>query len=143
MGECTITFGKRDKNLKFKSRKGAYAIIRDARGRFLTIKWKEYLYLVGGGIDNNETPIDALHREVLEETGYTIKINDFLGVAENHFTSKYYPDLSQHNLGYFYHCSLQEKVAVAQEKEPMVWATLEELEENLFHAHQLYMVKRI
>jgi len=114
----------------------------DAEGRFLVTKWKEYLYLIGGGIDDDETPIDALHREVLEETGYTIKISDFLGVAENHFISKYFPNLSQHNSAYFYHCELLKKVAEPIEQEPILWATLAELEENLFHAHQLYMVKR-
>ena len=34
---------------------------------------RNHLETPGGGIDDNESPIDALKREILEETGYTIK----------------------------------------------------------------------
>ena len=55
-------------------RAGAYAILpRD--GAFL-MTWQgaphEELQLPGGGIDPGESPLRALHREVFEETGWTI-----------------------------------------------------------------------
>lgn len=55
-------------------RAGVYAILpRD--GAFL-MTWQgsphEELQLPGGGVDPGESPLHALHREVFEETGWTI-----------------------------------------------------------------------
>ena len=55
-------------------RAGVYAILpRD--GAFL-MTWQgsphEELQLPGGGVDPGESPLRALHREVFEETGWTI-----------------------------------------------------------------------
>ena len=38
--------------------------------------------LVGGGIEKDEDPVDALIRESLEETGYEISIDESLGTIE-------------------------------------------------------------
>lgn len=43
--------------------------------------------LVGGGIDNNEDPRTAFEREVLEEAGCKIKIDDFLGTVKEERTN--------------------------------------------------------
>lgn len=55
-------------------RPGAYAILpRDGR---LLVTWQgaphHEFQLPGGGIDPGESPIQALHREVFEETGWRI-----------------------------------------------------------------------
>ncbi len=55
-------------------RPGVYAIIEAGDGILATFQeepWPE-LQLPGGGIDPGEAPIVALHREVMEETGYRI-----------------------------------------------------------------------
>ncbi len=41
--------------------------------------YKNEYKLVGGGIEENENPINAFKREVLEETGFKIKVDDCLG----------------------------------------------------------------
>ncbi|SLN41586.1 RNA pyrophosphohydrolase [Roseovarius albus] len=68
-------FGKQpDPNRRYKPRPGVYAIL--PRGGNLLVTLQEEpepeLQLPGGGIDQGESPIEALHREVLEETGWSI-----------------------------------------------------------------------
>ena len=55
-------------------RPGVYAIIRRGQELLLTFQQEPdaELQLPGGGIDAGESPLAALHREVYEETGWTI-----------------------------------------------------------------------
>ncbi|WP_296765965.1 NUDIX hydrolase [Sediminimonas sp.] len=58
----------------YRRRVGAYAILPRGDDVLLTHQswpWPE-LQLPGGGIDPGESPLAALHREVLEETGWKI-----------------------------------------------------------------------
>lgn len=76
---------------RYALRRGAYAILwRD--GRVLvthqSAPWPEY-QLPGGGIEAGESPLQALHREVIEETGWRVGATRRLG-AFRRFT--YMPD---------------------------------------------------
>ncbi|MEO1776503.1 MAG: NUDIX domain-containing protein [Pseudomonadota bacterium] len=60
----------------YRDRPGAYAIILGRgrfRGRILCVWQGDELQLPGGGIDPGESPLQALHREVWEETGWRIQ----------------------------------------------------------------------
>lgn len=69
------------RNQIYRLRPGAYALlIRD--GRVLLTHQAAptpEFQLPGGGIEHSENPLPALHREVLEETGWSIKILRRLG----------------------------------------------------------------
>lgn len=72
---------------RYRFRPGAYAIIADG-GAILCTHQAEPVpefQLPGGGIDPGEHPIPALHREVFEETGWTVRIERRLG-AYRRFT---------------------------------------------------------
>ena len=59
---------------KYRRRPGVYAVLLDGQAVLLTHQAApipEY-QLPGGGIDPGEAPIAALHREVMEETGWHI-----------------------------------------------------------------------
>lgn len=75
----------------YRRRPGAYAILyRD--GRLLMTHQAQPLpeyQLPGGGIDPGENAIAALHREVFEETGYSIARPRYLGVYRRY---AYLPD---------------------------------------------------
>lgn len=63
---------------------GVYALIKNS-DKILFIKKARGPYtgqwdLPGGGLDFGETPLDGLHREVLEETGLKIKSATLLNV---------------------------------------------------------------
>lgn len=67
---------------KYTLRPGAYAILpRDGKVlvTYQSAPHHEF-QLPGGGIDPGEGPLEALHREVLEETGYRIAAPRKLGV---------------------------------------------------------------
>ncbi len=75
MGAIVIRrYGKAAQNQRYVLRPGAYAILPRGTEVLLTHQaapfW-EY-QLPGGGIDPGESPISALHREVFEETGWSI-----------------------------------------------------------------------
>lgn len=58
----------------YRRRPGVYAVLFDGASVLLTHQAQPYpeYQLPGGGIDAGENPIAALHREVMEETGWHI-----------------------------------------------------------------------
>lgn len=70
--------GEKDKNIEYKKRPGAYAIIKRKDDNKIGIVTDGEFFFLGGGIEEGETQLDALKRELIEEAGYTIKnINKF------------------------------------------------------------------
>jgi 8-oxo-dGTP diphosphatase len=66
---------------RYTRRPGVYAILWRDGSVLLTHQqdpWPEY-QLPGGGIDRGEQPLTALHREVREETGWSIRVDRRLG----------------------------------------------------------------
>ena len=59
---------------RYRVRPGVYAMLLRGRDVLLThqSKPKPETQLPGGGVDAGEQPLAALHREILEETGWTI-----------------------------------------------------------------------
>jgi 8-oxo-dGTP diphosphatase len=59
---------------RYTARPGAYAIIETGDGILATFQEapRPELQLPGGGIDPGESPLVALAREVMEETGYSL-----------------------------------------------------------------------
>ena len=62
------------KGQSYRFRPGVYAILPQGGDLLLTYQDNPHyeIQLPGGGIDPGENPIDALHREVFEETGWKI-----------------------------------------------------------------------
>lgn len=74
-------FGKRNKNETYVDRIGAY-IIAEKDGCFAAVETPRGFFLIGGGIENNESHIDCIKRECLEETGRNVQIDGYLCSAE-------------------------------------------------------------
>ncbi|AGT09760.1 NUDIX domain-containing protein [Paracoccus aminophilus] len=84
-------FGEIRPDRHYRRRPGAYALlIRDHRA-LLTFQQapEPEFQLPGGGIEPGEAPIPALHREVIEETGWTISAPRFFATYRRYC---YMPD---------------------------------------------------
>lgn len=85
-------FGKPPlRGVKYTERAGAYAVLEQDGRLLVTFQERplaEY-QLPGGGIDPGEGAVRALHREVREETGWSIRIVRRLGVYQRY---TYMPD---------------------------------------------------
>lgn len=68
-------------DVTYRARPGVYAVL--LRGSEMLLTFQEEpdpeFQLPGGGIDPGESPVSALHREVYEETGWTISSPKRLG----------------------------------------------------------------
>lgn len=82
-----------ERGRRYRRRPGAYAVIRHGDAVLLTVEHSPFagteVQLPGGGIDPGESPVRALHREALEETGWRIAVTGRLGCYQR-FT--YMPD---------------------------------------------------
>jgi len=69
------------KGQRYTRRPGVYAILAGEEGVLATLQHGDApeIQLPGGGIDRGEHPITALHREVMEETGWRIEVVRKLG----------------------------------------------------------------
>jgi len=78
-------YGTPKRGQSYRLRPGAYAILVRGHEVLLTHQQqpRSEFQLPGGGIDPGESPIQALHREVFEETGWNIGRPRRLGAFRN------------------------------------------------------------
>jgi len=84
--------------------------------------------LPGGGLDFGEAPLDGIHREIKEETGLTSHVDRLLFATS-------FVNGERHNIGLVYMCNAgSDEVTLSDEHTEYMWATRQQLEENLHGA---------
>lgn len=134
--------GNKEENIVYKKRPGAYAIIinKDDDKIGIVATGGRYFYL-GGGIEKGETKLEALKRELLEESGYTIKnIKEFEEVGSYIFAEdKGYLEV----VASVYIAEFDKKVTEPIEKDHTVlWVKPEEYVSKMFREWQRYIMER-
>lgn len=134
-------FGEKINGIDYIQKTGVYAVIfNQYKDKLLTVRnGNGHYFLPGGGIENNESDQECLERELLEETGYSVSIGNYIGNAKQYFmSSKNEPIL---NDGNFYICILLEKINNQSEEDHEVeWLKIDEFEHLLFHDHHIWAV---
>lgn len=120
------------------------ALIKKARGGY-----KGKYDLPGGGIEHNETPIETLHREIMEETGGTVVEEKLFDVTSTNIkwqmTEEKIEDL--HHIGILYIITIQEKnlkmEADGLDSEGAVWLLIDKLEEKDLSPFACFALKKL
>lgn len=134
--------GSKEENVEYRKRPGAYAIIvnKDNDKIGIVTDGEDYFYL-GGGIENGETKLEALKREMIEEAGYSIKnIREFEEVGSHIFAEdKGYLEI----IASVYIAEFDKKIAEPIEKDhKILWVTPEEYVNKMFREWQRYIMER-
>lgn len=93
---------------------------------------KEYYAILGGGVEENETPEETVKRELMEEANIKIGILGYLGTYED-----------ENSIQHYYHCCIKEGTPVlgGEEKERMTENNYYELRfESINNLHSLGLV---
>ncbi len=132
--------GKKIEGLQYIKRPGAYAIIEREEDDKIAIATDGEYFFLGGGIEEGETEIQALKRELIEESGYCIK------------NIKYFDKIMAWADGgdrgpldvtaTIYTAQFDEKVAEPIEKDHKVfWVHAIEYKDKLYHEYQRYLLE--
>jgi ADP-ribose pyrophosphatase YjhB (NUDIX family) len=97
----------------------------------------DFYELPGGGVRPGETLLDAVHRETIEETGYSVAVHELLWVrdyiAANHEHEYLHPP-GHHGVEFMFRCTLTD-AAIAEPHEAddyqvgVEWVTADQLGE--------------
>ncbi|MGY3271968.1 8-oxo-dGTP pyrophosphatase MutT (NUDIX family) [Bacillus sp. TE9106W] len=84
-----LIFGYKKPTEQYVLRPSCYAIIfNSTSSKIAVIQKRDRYFLPGGGIEGTETKDECLHRELLEELGWEIEIDQYIGNAMRYFFRK-------------------------------------------------------
>ena len=132
-------FGKKIEGAEYLDRKGAY-LIPIENGKLAVVKTKKGYFLLGGGIDENETDEECIIRECLEEIGFEAEVGEYIGSAESYIK---HPEIGYfHPIQNYYSGKLLRKVSDKVEADhKLEWVAVEDIVDNLFVEQQNWIVK--
>ncbi len=108
-----ITIGIKNESTNYSFRETCFGIVYINKNFYLTKK-KEEISLIGGGIEKNETHIETLKREFLEESGLTIKSFQHFITIDCYWKTK--NNSHTNSLSHFYIIKIGDKQSKPSEK---------------------------
>lgn len=133
--------GKKIEGVAYTKRPGAYAIIEHKEKNQIAIATANgAFFFLGGGIEGEETEIETLRREIIEESGYKIKnIKQFDKITSwTDGGERGYLDIT----ATFYTAEFDKKIAEPLEKDhKILWVNAKEYKDKLYHEYQRYILR--
>ncbi len=131
-----FSINKPEKDKEYIKRPGAYGAIKNADGLVAIIKTKTGYFLPGGGIEKDESPVECLKRECLEEIGATIsELNHF--ASGNYYFFSTTLNVNMESIGHFFTCKIDEFLKIKTENDhELIWMRLEEVIPILYLENQ-------
>jgi 8-oxo-dGTP diphosphatase len=135
-----IVFGEKISGVKYHDREGSYLIaIKD--NLLASVKTPKGYFLLGGGIEKNESHIDCIKRECIEEIGYDVNIKNYICSAEIYSTHErigYF-----HPIQYYYYGEILNKIRKPIEPDhKFEWITLDNIEDKMYVESQAWAVRQ-
>ncbi|MFJ8353438.1 NUDIX hydrolase [Bacillus paramycoides] len=137
-----LTFGYKEPTVQYVLRPSCYAVIfNDTCSKIAIIEKGEHYFLPGGGMEGNETKVECLYRELFEELGWTVEIEQYIGNAARYFYAEK-EDTYYLNDGYFYIGQKIYEVETHEEDHILQWMSPLLAIEHLIHDHQKWAVEQ-
>ena len=139
-----IDFGLKEQGKEYTPRPGAYAVVFEPTGgtkRFAVVEVSGIYHLPGGGIEIGESRVEALKREVSEETGLAIEVVRVIGEANEYV---YAQDEGEYfkKLGTFYEASVTgEDEHKTEADHLLLWVTLAQAEKKMSQGSHVWAVR--
>lgn len=129
----------KEENIKYTKRKAVYAIIKNEDKIVIAEENGEY-FLFGGGIEEGETELEALKREFIEETGYTLKNIEYFDTVKSYEYNDKYGNIEI--TAKIYIAEFNDKITEKIEKSNILECNTEEYQDKLKQEYQRYILRK-
>ena len=138
-----LRIGSKKAGIQYKKRICAYAIIERIKDKKIAIATdkSDIYFLLGGGCEEDELIEETLKREIIEETGYSLRdVELFDKINSWCYNDKYgYLDIE----ATIYIAKLDKKILEPIEKDHRIlWVSPLEYRDKLYHKYQRYILNK-
>lgn len=137
-----MRIGIKEEDKEYYKRPGSYVIIeREEDNKIAVVTNGIGYFFLGGGLEENETNEEALRRELIEESGYTLKDVKYFDIVTTYIYNekKGYMDID----ATIYIAKFDKKVSEPIEKDhKIIWVNPLEYKDKLYREYQRYILNK-